>query len=93
MVITRDLRLNDGRDLRIHDTGDGDTTLVWHHGTPQTGALYEPLLGLARERGVRLVSYARPGYGGSTPLPGRSVGSAAATWSTWPTCCASTGSP
>jgi pimeloyl-ACP methyl ester carboxylesterase len=76
MVITRDLRLPDGRDLRVHDTGDGDTTLVWHHGTPQTGMLYEPLLGLARERGIRLVSYARPGYGGSTPLPGRSIGSA-----------------
>ncbi|TQM45508.1 alpha/beta fold hydrolase [Pseudonocardia cypriaca] len=78
MVITRDLRLPDGRDLRIHDTGDGDTALVWHHGTPQTGALYEPLLGLARQRGMRLVSYARPGYGGSTPRPGRTVGSAAA---------------
>jgi pimeloyl-ACP methyl ester carboxylesterase len=77
VVITRDLRLPDGRDLRIHDTGDGDTTLVWHHGTPQTGALYEPLLGLARRHGLRLVSYARPGYGGSTPQPGRAVGSAA----------------
>jgi pimeloyl-ACP methyl ester carboxylesterase len=76
MVITRDLRLPDGRDLRIHDTGDGDTTLVWHHGTPQTGALYEPLLGLALERGIRLVSYSRPGYGGSTPQPGRAIGSA-----------------
>ncbi|GAA0946034.1 alpha/beta hydrolase [Pseudonocardia zijingensis] len=78
MVITRDLRLPDGRDLRVHDTGDGDTTIVWHHGTPQTGALYEPLLAMARERRVRLVSYARPGYGGSTPQPGRSVGSTAA---------------
>ena len=78
MVITRDLRLADGRDLRIHDTGEGDTTLVWHHGTPQTGALYEPLLGLARERGIRLVSYARPGYGGSSAAPGRAIGSAAA---------------
>jgi pimeloyl-ACP methyl ester carboxylesterase len=77
VVITRDLRLADGRDLRIHDTGDGDTALVWHHGTPQTGALYEPLLGLARQRGFRLVSCARPGYGGSTPQPGRTVGSVA----------------
>src|SRR5438876_1230101 len=71
MVITRDLRLADGRDLRIHDTVDGDLTLVWHHGTPQTGLLYEPLLGLARERGMRLVSCARPGYGGSTRRAGR----------------------
>jgi pimeloyl-ACP methyl ester carboxylesterase len=78
MVITRDLRLADGRDLRVHDTGEGDTTLVWHHGTPQTGALYEPLLGLAGQRGIRLVSCARPGYGGSTAAPGRAVGSAAA---------------
>jgi pimeloyl-ACP methyl ester carboxylesterase len=78
MVITRDLRLADGRDLRIHDTGEGDTALVWHHGTPQTGALYEPLLRLARERGLRLVSYARPGYGGSTAQPGRAIGSAGA---------------
>jgi pimeloyl-ACP methyl ester carboxylesterase len=76
MVIMRDLRLPDGRDLRIHDAGDGGTALVWHHGTPQTGAPYEPLLGLARERGIRFVSFARPGYGGSTPQPGRSIGSA-----------------
>ncbi|GAA5117081.1 alpha/beta fold hydrolase [Pseudonocardia adelaidensis] len=78
MVIIRDLRLADGRDLRVHDTGEGDAALVWHHGTPQTGALYEPLLGLAGERGIRLVSYARPGYGGSTARPGRAVGSAGA---------------
>jgi pimeloyl-ACP methyl ester carboxylesterase len=77
MVTTRDLRLADGRDLRIHDTGIGDATLVWHHGTPQTGALYEPLLSMAREHGMRLVSCARPGYGGSTPQPGRAVGSVA----------------
>jgi pimeloyl-ACP methyl ester carboxylesterase len=78
MAITRDVRLPDGRTLRTHDTG-GPTdspVIVWHHGTPQTGVLYEPLLGLARERGIRLVSYARPGYGGSTPQPGRTIGSA-----------------
>jgi pimeloyl-ACP methyl ester carboxylesterase len=76
MVITRDVPLADGRTLRTHDTSAGDTTIVWHHGTPQTGAPYEPLLGLARERGIRLVSYARPGYGGSTPQPGRTIGAA-----------------
>ena len=30
------------------------------------------------ERGIRWVSYDRPGYGGSTPHPGRDVASAAA---------------
>ncbi|TQM03823.1 alpha/beta fold hydrolase [Pseudonocardia kunmingensis] len=78
MVITRDVPLPDGRVLRAHDTGGSGPALVWHHGTPQTGSLYEPLLGLAAARGVRLVSCARPGYGGSTPRPGRSIASAAA---------------
>jgi pimeloyl-ACP methyl ester carboxylesterase len=78
MVITRDVQLPDGRTIRTHDSGGpaAAPAIVWHHGTPQTGVLYEPLLGLARERGIRLVSYARPGYGGSTPQPGRIIGSA-----------------
>jgi len=53
-------------------------TVLWHHGSPQTGALLEPLLTAAAQRDIRLVSYGRPSYGGSTPLPGRTVGSAAA---------------
>ena len=51
--------------------------IVWHHGSPQTGALLAPLLEAARERGMRLVGYARPSYGGSTPDPGRDVARAA----------------
>ena len=81
MVRTRDLRLADGRSLRVHDAGGPgapDTpTLLWHHGSPQTGALLEPLLAAAAARGIRLVSYGRPSYGGSSPDPGRSVASAA----------------
>jgi pimeloyl-ACP methyl ester carboxylesterase len=73
--------LLDGRTLVAHDAGDrGDAalTVVWHHGSPQTGALLEPLLEAAAPRRVRLVSYARPSYGGSTPDSGRTVSSAAA---------------
>jgi len=51
---------------------------VWHHGSPQTGAPLDPLLAAAADRGIRLLSYARPGYGGSTERPGRDVASAAA---------------
>ncbi|MCU1657134.1 MAG: hypothetical protein JWO57_1790 [Pseudonocardiales bacterium] len=51
--------------------------VVWHHGSPQTGMLLEPLLVAAAEREIRLLSYGRPGHGGSSPLPGRSVASAA----------------
>jgi len=82
MEPTRDLSLADGRTLRVHDTGGpghpGALTLLWHHGSPQTGALLEPLIAAAGSRDIRLVSYGRPGYGGSSPDPGRSVASAAA---------------
>ena len=81
MVSSQDLQLSDGRVLRIHDSAEGGPaaafTLLWHHGTPQTGALLEPLVRAASKRGIRLVSYGRPGYGGSTPRPGRNVASAA----------------
>ena len=79
--VQRELRLADGRTLRVHDGGAPDRhacTMVWHHGTPQTGALLAPLLAAATRRGIRLLSYARPSYGGSTAQPGRDVASAAA---------------
>jgi pimeloyl-ACP methyl ester carboxylesterase len=70
----------DGRVLVAHDSGLADPalTVVWHTGSPQTGALLQPLLEAAGERRIRLVSYGRPSYGGSTPNPGRDVASAAA---------------
>ncbi len=52
--------------------------VVWHHGSPHSGALIPPLIASADERGIRLVTYARPSYGGSTPLPGRDIASCAA---------------
>jgi pimeloyl-ACP methyl ester carboxylesterase len=77
MTREREVRLRDGRTLRVHDTGgDGVLTVVWHHGSPQTGALLAPLVAMAADRDVRLVSYGRPAYGGSSPLPGRDVASA-----------------
>ncbi|MBM7831576.1 pimeloyl-ACP methyl ester carboxylesterase [Agromyces cerinus] len=76
-----DVPLRDGGSLRAYDTGADAAsalTVVWHHGSPQTGAPLEPLLEAASARGIRLVSYGRPSYGGSTPRPGRDVASAAA---------------
>jgi len=81
-----DLQLRDGRTLHVYDSAPdvggtpdaaGAPTVLWSHGSPQTGALLEPLLAAAAERGIRLLSYGRPSYGGSSALPGRSVGSAA----------------
>jgi pimeloyl-ACP methyl ester carboxylesterase len=66
--------------VHAYDTGETDAamTIVWHHGSPQTGALLEPLLAAAAERNIRMLSYGRPSYGGSGALRERSVGSAAA---------------
>ncbi|UAJ80999.1 alpha/beta hydrolase [Leifsonia sp. ZF2019] len=70
----------DGRRVRWFDTGGaaGAPVLVWHHGTPQTGAVIAPVAAAASARGLRVVSCARPGYPGSDPLPGRTVADAAA---------------
>ncbi|MCP2308801.1 alpha/beta fold hydrolase [Kitasatospora paracochleata] len=77
-----DLRLGDGRTLHAYDTGDGRAddrlAVVWHHGTPNLGSPPAPLFAAADRLGLRWVSYDRPGYGGSTPDPGRDVASAAA---------------
>jgi len=64
----------------VYDTGarrDG-LVVVWHHGTPNLGEPPAPLLPAAGRLGMRFVSYDRPGYGGSTPRPGRDVAAAAA---------------
>jgi pimeloyl-ACP methyl ester carboxylesterase len=82
VVKETDLKTSDGRMLHVYDATAGDTdaqlAVVWHHGTPNIGAPPEPLLRPAKKRGIRWVSYDRPGYGGSTPHPGRDVASAAA---------------
>jgi pimeloyl-ACP methyl ester carboxylesterase len=48
-----------------------------HTGTPGAGLLYHPWVKDAESRGIRLIGYDRPGYGGSTPQRGRTVASAA----------------
>src|SRR6266516_3430565 len=76
------LELDDGRTLHVYDTAadgtDARLPVFWHHGTPNIGEPPEPLFLAAAEHGFRWVSYDRPGYGGSTPHPGRAVVSAAA---------------
>ena len=82
MFTETDLELGDGRTLHMYDTAvddaDGRLAVFWHHGTPNIGAPPEPLFPAAARLGIRWVSYDRPGYGRSTPCPGRDVASAAA---------------
>jgi pimeloyl-ACP methyl ester carboxylesterase len=47
--------------------------VIYHHGTPSSGGLYPAYARDAAERGVRLVGFDRPGYGDSTPMPGRRI--------------------
>jgi pimeloyl-ACP methyl ester carboxylesterase len=69
----------DGRALRVRDVGDpGGVPVVVHHGTPGSGGFYERWREDAAERGIRLIGYDRPGYGGSDRHPGRTVADAAA---------------
>jgi pimeloyl-ACP methyl ester carboxylesterase len=69
----------DGRTLDVFVAGPEDgIPLVFHHGTPSAGLPFEPFVRLAADRGLRWVSYSRPGYGDSSRHQGRSVADCAA---------------
>jgi pimeloyl-ACP methyl ester carboxylesterase len=69
----------DGRTLAVEEAGDpaGRPVLV-HHGTPNSRHIFAPVAADAAARGLRLIAYDRPGYGGSTPQPSRAVADCAA---------------
>ncbi len=68
-----------GRTLQVLERGDpnGRPVLV-HNGTPNSRLMFDPDVARAERQGIRLISYDRPGYGGSTPQPGRTVADCAA---------------
>jgi pimeloyl-ACP methyl ester carboxylesterase len=69
----------DGRTLAIEEAGDpGGRPVLVHASTPNSRHLYPPAAADAAARGLRLIGYDRPGYGGSTPQPGRTVADCAA---------------
>lgn len=68
----------DGRDLEVVSAGPEDgRCFLWHSGTPSSARISAPSLAAAAERGLRYVTFSRPGYSTSTPNPGRSVGDVA----------------
>lgn len=68
------LRLPDARDLEIRVVGPQDgPLLVFHHGSPGAAVPFPTLERAATERGLRLASFSRPGFGGSSRRPGRRV--------------------
>jgi len=79
MGSTRTVETANGRSLGVHEGGDpGGAPVVIHHGTPGSGLLYARAEALAREQGIRLIGYDRPGYGDSTRASGRSIADCAA---------------
>lgn len=69
----------DGRRLRYESTGASDGAPVFLlHGTPGSRIGPKPRAAVLYRLGVRLISYDRPGYGGSDRDPGRTVASCAA---------------
>lgn len=78
-MLDHTLTTADGRTLLVQEGGDPQgTPILFHAGTPNSRLLYAPQADLARERGIRLISYDRPGYGGSTRKQGRTVADCAA---------------
>jgi pimeloyl-ACP methyl ester carboxylesterase len=68
------LLLPDGRTTGYADYGSGDgTAVLWCHGGP--GSRLEPaaLAPTAAEAGLRIIGIDRPGYGLSSPNPGRTI--------------------
>lgn len=69
----------DGRTLCVALWGPADgVPVACLHGTPGSRLNRYPSEAALTEAGVRLITYDRPGYGNSTPLPGREVASVAA---------------
>ncbi|WP_431929454.1 alpha/beta fold hydrolase [Nonomuraea jabiensis] len=80
-MIELDVPAGGGRTLHVYDTApeqSGRLPVMWHHGTPNVGTPPEPLFTAAAELGLRWVSFDRPGYGGSSVAPGRTIASVAA---------------
>ena len=73
------IKCSDGRVLRVEEAGDPHgKAILMHHGTPGSAVLYGPHVSDAMDRSIRLIGYDRPGYGGSTAHPGRTVADCAA---------------
>ncbi|MGO9407876.1 MAG: alpha/beta fold hydrolase [Acidimicrobiales bacterium] len=74
MIVTDLLDLPDGRRLRVRVSGPPHgLPLVFHHGTPGAVTPFRAVERAAHERGMRLVTTSRPGYGDSSRREGRGV--------------------
>jgi pimeloyl-ACP methyl ester carboxylesterase len=74
MSVTTSITVPDGRALELEVTGPDDgPPLLFHHGTPGGSVQLGVVARAVHERGHRLVTWCRPGYGASTRRAGRTV--------------------
>ncbi len=63
-----DVTTPDGRTLEVLTGGDPDGfPWLFHGGSPSAAVAFEPFDRAAREQGLAMITYSRPGYGGSSP--------------------------
>ncbi|ASW56146.1 alpha/beta fold hydrolase [Plantactinospora sp. KBS50] len=75
---TSELACPDGRILRYCRYGpENGFPVIWHSGSPSTRWKRADQVTAMQRSGLRLLAYDRPGYGGSTRRPGRTVADAA----------------
>ncbi|MFF9490071.1 alpha/beta fold hydrolase [Streptomyces sp. NPDC014676] len=66
--------LQDGRVLEFAVRGpEHGPVVLFHHGMPGSAIPMDSILDSVTDRGYRVVTYSRAGYGLSTPLPGRTL--------------------
>jgi pimeloyl-ACP methyl ester carboxylesterase len=74
LVDLQQIQTPDGRTLDVYTDGPGSArVLLFHDGTPGAGLQSPDFVRTLAEHDLRYVSFSRPGYGGSTRRPGRSV--------------------
>src|SRR5438067_5023429 len=75
----RSVTTPDGRTLTVREAGDpAGAPVLSISGTPGSSTIAAAHARDAEQRGIRLFSYDRPGYGGSTRQKGRAVADCAA---------------
>ena len=68
------LTLRDGRQLEVRVSGPTEgLPFIFHHGTPGAATASRQLEDAIHARGMRFVTFSRPGYGQSSRHPGRRV--------------------
>ena len=73
--VAQQLTLADGRTLSYAEYGDASgAPMLFFHGTPGSRLQPRPLDEPAQRLGVRVIAPERPGFGASSPKPGRTFG-------------------